>query len=211
MIIEGKPGPLVLGDGSTATVRLGKDGGLTTQDAHSRYYEPTYRGNVYWLDSGTITLAAANTSAGALGTESLINGFYNPPGSGKNAVILSVAVTFTSGTPTGAIVYNYLNGVVLSNAVTGTIRNALLGISVNSAMQAEVNVVLASNTPTATAALIQLGVVGLQGAKVATPTGIYEEVAGRIIVPPGCVFGLAQIGASTAVVQSTISWEEAAI
>lgn len=204
----GQVGPQALSDGARNEIRLSKDSSIAAQDSHGRYTEAAYRGLVYWLDSGAVTLAAANTSAGALGTIKLINGFFNPPASGKNAAILSAAVSFTSGTATGAIVYNFLNGVVLSNAATGTVRSALLGSSAGSVMQAEVGVVLASNTPLATAALIQLGVVGLQGAAVATPTGIYEEVAGRIIVPPGCVFGLAQIGAGTAVVQSTISWEE---
>jgi len=209
MLIEGKPGPSVLQDGALSTVRLGRDGATATQDAHGRYTEATARGVVFWQDSATVTLAAANTSAGALGTIKLINGFWNPQGSGKNCFILSVAVTYTSGTATGAIVYNYLPNVVLSNAVTGTIQSGFLGAGATlSVVKAETGVILASNTPLATSVAIQLGVVGLQGAGVATPTGIYEEVAGRICVPPGTVFGLAQIGAGTGVVQSTMSWEE---
>lgn len=196
--------------GQNLTAGAGEFSDVLVTELQPRYYQQTYRGNVFFLDSGAVTLAAANTSAGALGTIKLINGFFNPTTSGKNAVLLSAAITYTSGTATGAIVYNYLNGVVLSNAATGTIRNGFLGGGA-SAMLAEVGVVLASNTPLATAALLQLGVVGLQGAAVATPAGIYEEIAGRIIVPPGVVFGLAQIGAGTGVVQSTLSWiEEAA-
>jgi hypothetical protein len=163
---------------------------------------------VFWLDSGSVTLAAANTSAGALGTIKFVNGIFNPPGNKVLASILSAAVTFTSGTSTGAMVWNYLSGLNLSNVATGTIQAALLGGSVASQMKPEVGVVLASNTPTATSAFLQLGVIGLQGAAVATPTGIFEEVAGRIVVPPGTALGICQIGAGIGVVQSTISWEE---
>ena len=36
-----------------------------------------------------------------------------------------------------------------------------------------------------------------------------RDIAGRIIVPPGCVFGITAVGAgSSHVVQSTIAWEE---
>lgn len=207
-VMQGNQGQLGKQTGNNVTSSYGESGDQLATELQPRYYQQTYRGNVFVLDSGAVTLAAAMTSGGALGTIKLINGFYNPLGSGKNAALISAAATYTSGTATGAIVYNYLTGVVLSNTVTGTIRSALLGGSVASAMLAEVAVVLTSNTPSATAALLQLGVAGLQGAAVASPTGIYEDIAGRIIVPPGCVFGLAQIGAGTGVVQSTLSWAE---
>lgn len=208
-VLQGNQGQSGKAVGQNLTAGFGEYSDLLVTELQARYYQQTYRGNVFFLDSGAVTLAAANTSAGALGTIKLINGFYNQSTSGKNAVLLATALTYTSGTATGAIVYNYLNGVVLSNAATGTIRNGLLG-GPASGMLAEVGVVLASNTPLATSPLLQLGIVGLQGAAVATPTGVYEEVAGRIIIPPGVVFGLAQIGAGTGVVQSTLCWMEEA-
>jgi hypothetical protein len=75
----------------------------------------------------------------------------------------------------------------------------------------QVNVIFA-RSDAATTAFTQVGIHGGPAA-VAAGAGLYsviDEVAGRIIVPPLCAWGLAQIGASTAVVQTTIYWAEVA-
>jgi hypothetical protein len=212
MLSESITGLVSRSDGTTGPMRADKTGATVVSDGHGKYTEPALRNTIYSLDSDSVTLAAANATKGALGTVKLVNGIYNPPGSGKNIVILGIKTATVSGTPAGPLFLNYLCAVALSNAATGTVRSTFLSASnAQSVAVPQVNVVLASNTPAATTALIQLETVGGPAA-IAAGAGVNstcEDVAGRIIVPPGCVFGITATGAGTThVVQSTIIWEE---
>jgi hypothetical protein len=214
MLLQGNQGMTGKQVGQNLTVGFGETSDLLVSELMPPLYEATYRGQVFFLDSDAVTLAAANTTKGALGTVKLINGLYNPVGSGRNAAITHVNVSVVSGTPAGPFFWNYLSGVVLSNAATGAIHSAFIGGAAPSFMIPEVGVVLASNTPGATAPLIQLATIGGPAA-IAAGAGmnsIFEDTRGRIIVPPGVVFGITTVGAgTTCVVQSTISWAEVAI
>lgn len=184
-----------------------------TVAAHAPYMDDAWNGRGYVMDSGSVTLAAANASAAALGTAKFINGFLNPPGSGKNAVIWDARIATVSGTPAGPFFWNYFNlAKSLSNTTTGTIRNLLLG-GPGSSMVAATGVVLATS-PAQTDALLQLAALGGPAA-VAAGAGLYdayEDVGGRIIVPPGFLIGLMATGAGTThVVQSTLRWAEIGI
>lgn len=201
-----------------ATCNGGFQGDQWASELHGRYYTQAYNGMLFFIDSDAVTLAAANTTKTAAGTIKLINGFFNPFGSGVNAEIVCAISTWTSGTPTGSLVYNAQTlpaGGSLTNAATGTIRSSILNtINTNQGTQmlAETGVIIA-RSDAATTNFTQIGVHGGPAA-VAAGAGLYtviDEVAGRIIVPPGTIFGLAQIGASTAVVQTTIFWGESAV
>lgn len=204
-----------LDSAALVAARMGRQGDQIVSELHGRYYEQALRGNLFISDSDAVTLAAANATKGAAGTIKLINGFVNPYGSGKNAVILLAKSGSVSGTPAGPLFYNMQQlpaGVSLTNAPTGTIRNALLG-GPASAMTSETGVVL-TRSDAATTAFSQLALHGGPAA-IAAGAGSYsviDEVAGSIIVPPGFVFGLACVGAGTShVVQSTLVWEEVPI
>jgi hypothetical protein len=211
--IYGQTGPNNYPDGVVPITRMGKQGNLLADPIHGRYYEQAYRGNLFVMDSDSVTLAAANASKTALATVKLINGFFNPSTSGKNAVILFASIATTSGTPGGPYFYNFLADSTINSAATGTIRSTNLGASYTSVMTAQTGVILA-NVGAATTALKQLGVIGGPAA-VAAGAGLYtaiDEVAGRIIVPPGVVFGLTCLAAGTThIVQSTLMWEEVPI
>lgn len=194
-----------------ATANGGFQGDQWASELHGRFYNQAYNGNLFIIDSDSVTLAAANTTKGAAGTIKLVNGFYNP--GPNNAEIVCVISTWTSGTPTGALVYNAQTQVgPPTNVATGTIRTAMintLAAATTTTMIPEVGVVIA-RSDAATTAFTQIGVHGGPAA-IASGAGIYtviDEVAGRIIVPPLCIFGLAQVGASTAVVQTTIYYSE---
>lgn len=210
-VVGGRSGPVAIADGQSSAVRQDKSAALVNTEAHGRYQEPTYRGNVFLLDSDAVTLAAANTTKSAIGgLAKFINGFHNPNGSGKLAVILNANVSTVSGTPAGPYFWNYTCGISDSATLTGTVHSAFLNTGAGaSAMSARVNVALTAfaNAP----ALTQLATLGGPAA-IAAGAGMYnvtEDVAGRIIVPPGCDFGLMAVGAGTShVVQSTIAWEE---
>lgn len=210
MADQGQVGPQVLSSGVQANVRLDATGSICVSESRGRFTEQAYRGNIYFLDSDSVTLAAANATKGAMATIKLVNGFFNPLNSGKLACILRAHVATTSGTPAGAYFYNYISGLNMTNTVTGTAKPSYLGTSATSAMLGAVNVVLTA-TGGPTTALNQLGVLGGPAA-IAAGAGLYDaidEVGGCIIVPPGTIFGIAALGAGTShIVQSTLVWEE---
>lgn len=175
-----------------------------------RNSEQAYSGNVYVMDSDAVTLAAANATKSALATVKLINGFYNPVGSGFNARILRVVIATTSGTPGGPFFYNYLTGEVINSTAAGTIRSINPLQTVKSVMTAQTGVVL-TVVSAATTALIQLATIGGPVA-VAAGAGIYtvtDDPIAPIEVVPGMVFGLTCAAAGTThIVQTTMYWEE---
>lgn len=211
MKVEGTVGPRTLADGTDAAPRLTKDGSQAIAAAHGRWHEIALRGKLFMLDSDSVTMAAANATKGAGGTIKLVNGVYNPPTSGVNLSILLAQVATVSGTPAGPFYYNFLEAVS-TLAATGTIRSGMLG-QVGSAVTPQVNTAVTLSGG-ATTAFKQLGVLGGPAA-IASGAGMYDvrdEVEGRIIVPPGVIFGIAGVGAGTShVVQSTLVWEEVAV
>jgi hypothetical protein len=196
--------------GSYAFIRSGRQGDILTSLLHGRHYEQALQGNIFTMDSDSVTIAAANATKGALATAKFVNGFFNPLTSGKNAVLLFARVATVSGTPGGPFFYNYLDDSTINSAATGTVRATLLGSSYASVLRAQTGVVLA-NAAAATTALKQLGVMGGPAA-IAAGAGMYDvvdDIAGRIIVPPGVLFGITALAAGTThIVQSTLVWEE---
>jgi hypothetical protein len=206
-------GPITGTQGSPVPFTGGIYGASRVQESHGRRFGPAVEGRLLILDSGSVTLAAANISKAAMGTAAFANGFYNPPGSGKNISILRTVIATVSGTPGGPFFYNFYNtNANLTSTKTGLIRSSIVANALDGATVARplVNVVLAT-TPADTTALNQLGVVGGPAA-IAAGAGIYhvvDEVEGAIIVPPGTLFGIMALAAGTThIIQSTIVYEE---
>jgi hypothetical protein len=169
---------------------------------------------IYCIDSDSVTLAAAHTTKGAIGTIKFLNGFWNPPTSQTTAVIYQARIAQVSGTPAGPLYWNFLCETnLLTNTITGTIRSAVLSIGAGaSQMVPEVNVVLTQTS--GTPSFLQLGVVGgpaaiASGAGVNSFVAYYPTINGSnyIVVPPGTIIGITGTGAA-GVFQSTIYWEE---
>ncbi|HEX3091523.1 MAG TPA: hypothetical protein VHW72_02805 [Candidatus Angelobacter sp.] len=188
-------------------------GAALFSELQARYSALCRNGNIYVIDSDSVTLAAAHTTKGAAATIKLINGFVNPFGSGVNVHVLVAKSATVSGTPAGPLYYNAQSlpaGASVSNVATGTIRshfiNTIAAAATPNSITPEVNVVI-TRSDSATTAFTQYGVHGGPAA-IAAGAGIYnviEELAGSVIVPPGTVWGLAATGAGTShVVQSTI-------
>ena len=64
---------------------------------------------LYSIDSGSVTIAAAHTTKGAVGTIKFVNGFWNPTTSGVNAIIQNVTGSMVSGTPVGPLFLELLS------------------------------------------------------------------------------------------------------
>src|SRR5271169_4814746 len=84
----GTVGPNVQGDGATPLIRLGRSAEVITQPLHGRYYETTYRRNVF-----TVTTTGRTTSAGTTATFTGL-ALYNPLGSSVNVVVLKYGYAF---------------------------------------------------------------------------------------------------------------------
>jgi hypothetical protein len=219
MVNEGRTGVQALADGTQAAQRLGKDGAICATDAHARYYETAYRGNVYTLNSGEIELASAFATGSAAGTAKLLCGIFNPTGSGKNAVILNAVIATTVAKKTGApFFYNFLQVAAITSTTTGTIlsTNLTSQTTSNSVLKAQNNVVVAAaaGTPSFT----NLGIVGGMGKletealNTATGNNIFDAVEGKIVVPPGVAFGITcKAAGEEHKVNAQLYWEEAPV
>lgn len=213
LLAEQRTGPITSNDGAVNAVRGDKTGAQVVTDGHGRYQEAAVRGALFSLSNVAYTIVAGNASAGALGTILFINGFFNPINSGKNAVILRHKFQTTSGTPGGPLVYNFYCGLNITSAATGTIRGGILSNSAaSSSMIPQVAVIIAA-TPAATPAALVYGPADGPAA-IAAGAGLYsgtDETAGSIVVPPGCVFGVAATATGTTqIVGDQLVWEEVA-
>lgn len=198
-------------DGTNPPIRQGKSGELMISGLQAKFYEQAYRGNLFIQDSGSVTCIAATAAAQAMGTAKFLNGFVNPVNSGKNAVIVGVTVATVSGTPGGPLLYEVSAGPgTFTQAATGTIRSALIGGAGSSLMKAATMVALVA-LDADTTALVQIGVAGGPAAIAAgaAVNSFYDDVAGKIIIPPGYAFGLCDTATGTShVLQSTMYWIE---
>lgn len=210
-LILGQVGVQYGADGSQLPARQGKLGELSMSQLQAPYYEQTYRGNLFMLDSGSVTVIAANAAGQAMGTAKFLNGFFNPVASGKNAVIVGANVATVSGTPGGPILYEVSAGPgTITSASTGTIRSGMVGGAAKSLMTPQVMIALTA-LDADTTALVQIGTSGGPAAS-AVGAGVnsaYDFVDGKIIVPPGFAFGLCSTATGTThVLQTTLYWIE---
>lgn len=201
-------------DGTSGPQISDREGNTKGVLGHAEYTESSRRGKVYSLAATAYTIIAANASGGAIGTFKPIVGFYNPLGSGVNAVLLNFEEWHTSGTPGGPLVYNFFCGQNWNSVVGGSIQNNLLSNLTpgGSLMIAQNNTVVTTN-PAITTAMSTFTVAGGPSAvAIATATGETghtKDLKGAIAVPPGCAFGIASTATGTSdVVNASLSWEE---
>ena len=83
-------GPQILADGSLATLRGGKTGELIVSELQGRYYENSYRNNIFYAVNSAaqaLSLASTTTYTGLT--------VANPTASGKNLVLLEAIYCLT--------------------------------------------------------------------------------------------------------------------
>jgi hypothetical protein len=87
--IQGQAGPRAVSDGSTEDVRLGRTAEVIASELHGRFYEQTFRGNVFSGGMGITSISASTfTTANLTATQTPIIGVYNPTTSTINVVVL---------------------------------------------------------------------------------------------------------------------------
>jgi len=198
-------------DGQPSPLRQDKSKALVVSQAHGRFTEAARKGHVFHLPKSAYTIVSTNASAGAMGTILLINGFWNPVNSGVAAAILWVDVDSTSGTPGGPLIWNYYCGLNVTSAATGTIYSGVLNNNAGASAMVPQAAVALVTTPASTGAMLSNGPAGGPSAGGALSSGIPNRkfIEGGLIVPPGCVAGLASTATGTTHIVSTdIGWEE---
>ena len=188
--------------------RAGQLGDAIVSELHGRYYETTYRGNVFLL---SVSTAAAVTAyaGGAAGTPMLA--LFNPVGSGRNLVILkasfaNVVAASAGGTATFGLYFGTTATITQATTVapwsmatqqqSGSVATGFRNVALTSGSAASNVIALGSYywATAAGAALVSGGPVDLEGS---------------VIIPPGAYVAL---GGSAALTSATwigsIMWEE---
>lgn len=223
MQIEGHVGPASAPDGVNLPQRLGRQGDCIASELHGRFYEQTFRGNIFTAGISVLasisnaTFTVATTGA----TATPVIGVYNPLSSPVNLVILqaqlAVIMTALQATGTGGFVWMASVG---NNAIT-TGAAPFNAKTLNASGSYAKNMSgVACTGMTGTLAAIRGSILAggsaynasLLGTAAGFGTiliGAKEDLDGSFIVPPGGV--LALMASTTPVAHSAVSglvWEE---
>jgi hypothetical protein len=202
----------IANDQQVIPATFGRTGEQLVADARPRFYDMVKRGNVYM---------AANTAAGAL---TVVNAsatgliLFNPPGSGKNLVLMRLCVALQS-LPAGAAGLVLVGGnqaalpattwtaLTTSGSVNGVLPAFLRGTTNGS-------VAMAASAANAIPTVIQRWIGGGAAATVAASTTwtpqIVDQIDGEIVMGPGSIIALESV--TTAItVGASLTWEEVPI
>jgi hypothetical protein len=228
-IIRIKPGVVVAQDGTYPELRGGRTGELLSSDAHARFQEATYRGNVYAggmqltsIANATFTTATSlSATLATAATATPIVGIWNPSTSLVNAVILQAVVetiiTALQVTGTGGYVWCAFIGQVASISTGLSPINRKTFVSTGSQVKNLAGVALTGlqNTGSFLSAS-GLGSPALNLSTLQTAAGLMpsngpaiDNIDGSIIVPPGGILGLFAATTPVAISCATsLLWEE---
>ena len=200
MQIEAKVGPQVVGDGSVTLPRLTKDGTASVADAHGRYQEAVYRGNVFI--GANLGGTPVTTQAGLSATTPALT-LYNPANSGKLGVLISVTVDITSSPAAAA-------GLMLAvNAPTAAAPTATTLATQQNAYTSNLSTPSLSCYRIATLAAAPVAIRFIGGTTGAAAIGgvqLVDHVDGEIIVGPGVALSIQST--SAAAILTSFAWEE---
>lgn len=212
MLIQGQVGAPAgtNAPGATPAIRQGQLGDLVVSELHGRYYEATYRRNMF---SGALA-AAQSATTGGITTQTAYVGLvlYNPPSSPVNLVIQKAGLASVVA-QTNAIAFGLAQGfsqlppqsttavTVKNNYVTGPApvgqlySAATFGITTTAPVSATFTHVLAS-----------IGTGALTTSQI-TPT--MYDLEGSIVVPPtGFVQFYFSAGVTASSIFGSLAWEE---
>ncbi len=182
MLAEIRCGQITTQDGGVNPARGTKEGALVVSQIQADYGEWALRGQIFVAAN-----QAATTTSAALTTTQLGLCINNPAGSGKNLVMLHVGYS-NGAAPTALAHIGIQGGYAAAGVVTHTTPLTVQNAFLNGA--AGVGKADAACTTVGTPViLLALGTMPITGAtaQVVTPpfTGLYYDLKGSIIVPPG--------------------------
>jgi hypothetical protein len=224
MLLQGQVGPVMsgvsLGAGVNAPFRQTNTGDLALSAVHARYYEQTYRGNVY--SGGTTIAALSATTITLTATATPILGIANPSTNNVNCVLLyahlvCVENAFLSSAGPGVFVWAGSGGNLVTTGGTPWNRKTLTatgslvkycqlsGATVLTGLAN--NLVIAGGTPFTSPTALTYGTT-VSTVLMPSYGGVWD-IGGSIIVPPGGVFGILNTNSTTTwSVAGELVWEE---
>jgi hypothetical protein len=180
MLIQGQVGPIAsttsLSAGVQATARMDNLGGLVATQLFPRYYEITYRRNMYTgaNQAGVTTSAALSTSYTGLVLQ-------NPVGNLFNLVVTKVGYSFTVA-PAAAVAVGLMTGVNATSFTTNliTARNRFVGGVLSTG-------IVSSGTTIATPVVETILDTVTTAAITTSPKGVGNivDLEGSLILSPG--------------------------
>lgn len=199
------------GNQAGALTRFARDGSMVVAESHGKFYEQASRGNMYIAQAPAIALIIAATTGGH-------PTLWNPLGSGVNAEIVRVSLTWVTGAnsaialiwaitaPAGA---TYATGAPIATWVNVAPQNVLP----TSAKVSSMKWAPATNTFSAAPAyLCGIGVGLGNAAPTVVPEQINIDYDGMLVIPPGVALSLCSLsGTTTATYLVTIYYIEQAV
>lgn len=183
----------------------GEFGELLVNELMARYYQQNYRGNMF--AAGYTAAALAAPSATAAGSFTL----YNPIGSGKNLVILEITSALTTFTAVATTicaigVYTFTNQTPTALTPGNTPQCTLVGSSNASIAKTYTAATIVGGN---TVPIRQVNNIGILTAVGFADNLGKDEVAGALVITPGCGFGLAATAtAADDTIQACYTWAE---
>ena len=198
----GRTGPSYNTAGQNSPIRLGTTGEVNVGDAHARYYEAVYRGNVFFAATQN---TAFTSSVGVTTTTAIGLVVSNPVASGKNLVLLT-AEFMPSGVVVGAIALS-----VVPFSATSYTHTTTLTIQKEFVSFGNTSVALADQGATISATPVPAKwIFSCLSTNTAVPSvNTFVDLGGQFILPPGCG---AVIDGTTAITGwASLTWEEVPI
>jgi hypothetical protein len=207
MKIEGQVGPQVVSDGSFSEIRLGRTAEQVVNELHGRYFEQTYRKNLYTAYAAAVATSLVGTAMVGL---QVWNG--SPVSNGVNLVLLKVGgmIVVTSASTTSLVLATGTGQVSAPTSQTAITRVTNNFIGGPAPQATAMNAGTFTNAPTAMMNLMH------NTAAIATTgedTGFFVDLEGSVIIPPQCYVAIAAVGAAVAASGSNLHlmWEEVAV
>jgi hypothetical protein len=203
MLLQTQVGPSTSSDGTYPNARSGKLGDVIVSELNGRYYENVYRGNTF--------VAATQAGVAVTNLATTATGFIlsNPSGSGKNLILLEIAIaqTSTAAAAANAAIVLAANVNPIATAVVHTtpltVQPALLGGTATSVAKADSAATLPA-APVVVRTIWQPSVSAT--ATTSIPPYVKDEVAGALAIAPGCAVSLSAFSAVSAIAHFT--WVE---
>lgn len=208
MLLSGNQGQTGKQTGQGLAASFGEYSEQLATELMPRYYQNTYRGQKYFVN---LTAGAATAFTGGAGGTPLLS-IYNPVGSGKNLVLVSVNIANrVAASAVGTVTFNIWGGPSAAN--TGTLvkpTNLLSLQTAGSVVAASSNA--ATTSTTAIPQILPVGTYYWATAAGAILAPISFDVAGMIIVAPGNLLALGATAALTsATFDATLIWDEVSV
>lgn len=203
------------GSASTPSMRLGQLGDLIVSELHGKFYESTYRGNLYSV--GMTSSALTANTIGLTAASTPIIGVWNPSSSNVNLVMNKAKCLITAAganaVAPGAFVWatSVGNGAIstglnpLNRKTLVQAGSAAKGFNISTALTGLTNPLVIQH---AAGFGTLIAAQGATASPIISGDGI-EEFDGSLIVPPGGVLALLNTVSTTTInVASMLMWEE---